>query len=111
MIHLQRKISLEPVKSRLPGIIPAIMNNELYTFGNALIDRQNAYSSNYGMCPCSIAIPKNEEKWSQTIYDSQSIYNNWDKNSKWNYDGGSEMIVSYRRLVTGIISLKITIIF
>lgn len=100
MIHLQRKISLEPFKSRLPGIIPAIMNNELYTFGNALIARQNAYPSNYGMCPCSIVIPKNEEKWSQTIYDSQSIYNNWDENSKWNYDGGSEMIVSYRRLVT-----------
>lgn len=99
MIQLNRKISLEPFKSRLPGIIPAIMNNQLYTFGDA-------YPSNYGMCPCSIVIPKNEEKWSQTIYENQSksIYNNWDENKNWHYKGKDEgndrIIVSYRRLVT-----------
>ena len=106
MIQINRKISLEPFKSRLPGIIPAIMNNQLYTFGDALIGRENAYPSNYGMCPCSIVIPKNKEKWSQTIYENQSksIYNNWDENKNWYYKGKDEgndrIIVSYRRLVT-----------
>lgn len=103
MIQINRKISLEPFKSRLPGIIPAIMNNTLYTFGYALIARQNAYPSNYGMCPCSIVIP-NDKEWSKAIYKSQSIYNNWDENSNWDYKGKDEdndkMIVSYRRLVT-----------
>ena len=94
MIQINRKISLEPFKSRLPGIIPAIMNNELYTFGNALIARQNAYPSNYGMCPCSIVIPNDLAK-----NISYKIYNRIE-NSQWDYNSGSEMIVSYRRLVT-----------
>ncbi len=70
------------------------MNNELYTFGNALISRQNAYPSNYGMCPCSIVIPNDLAK-----NISYKIYNRIE-NSQWDYNSGSEMIVSYRRLVT-----------
>ena len=104
MIQVNRKISLEPFKSRLPGIIPAIMNNELYTFGNALIARQNAYPSNYGMCPCSIVIPNNFNI-SYKIYNGLEEYTKIEngketKKYRWKYDGGSEMIVSYRRLVT-----------
>lgn len=104
MIQVNRKISLEPFKSRLPGIIPAIMNNELYTFGDALIKRQNAYPSNYGMCPCSIVIPNNFNI-SYKIYNGLEEYTKIENGKEikkylWNYDGGSEMIVSYRRLVT-----------
>lgn len=102
MIHLQRKISLEPFKSRLPGIIPAIMNNKLYTFGSELLGRENAYPSNYGMCPCSIVIPKNlAEHISYKIYNKKEEYGTEkEKKYRWNYNAGSEMIVSYRRLVT-----------
>lgn len=69
------------------------MNNTLYTFGDALIERQNAYPSNYGMCPCSIVIPNDLAK-----NISYKIYNRIE-NGHWKYDSGSEMIVSYRRLV------------
>lgn len=104
MIQLSRKISLEPFKSRLPGIIPAIMNNTLYTFGDALIKRQSAYPSNYGMCPCSIVIPNNFNI-SYKIYNGLEEYKKIEngkeeKKYRWNYNTGSEMIVSYRRLVT-----------
>lgn len=96
MIQVNRKISLEPFKSRLPGIIPAIMNNTLYTFGSELAKRENAYPSNYGMCPCSIVIPNDIAK---NIHYKK--YNNI-KNGEWEYkdDKNAEMIVSYRRLVT-----------
>lgn len=96
MIQVNRKISLEPFKSRLPGIIPAIMNNTLYTFGSELAKRENAYPSNYGMCPCSIIIPNDIAK---NIHYKK--YNNI-KNGEWEYkdDKDAEMIVSYRRLVT-----------
>lgn len=79
------------------------MNNTLYTFGDALIKRQNAYPSNYGMCPCSIVIPNNFNI-SYKIYNGLEEYtkieNDKEVKYRWNYDGGSEMIVSYRRLVT-----------
>lgn len=80
------------------------MNNTLYTFGDALIERQNAYPSNYGMCPCSIVIPNNfniSYKIYNRIEEYTKIENGKEtKKYRWKYDGGSEMIVSYRRLVT-----------
>ena len=46
---IQKEISLEPMTSRLPSIIPAYKDNELYFFDDQSIRRRSyLYTSNYG---------------------------------------------------------------
>ena len=51
---IQKKISLETLTSRLPGVVPAYRERDgkTYTFDDeALKKRENAFPSNYGMIP------------------------------------------------------------
>ena len=58
MRKIQKRISLEPMTSRLPSILPAYMNNQLYFFDDAhLKERDYTYTSNYGMIPVDVEIP------------------------------------------------------
>ena len=58
MRKIQKTISLEPMTSRLPSVVPAYMNNELYFFDDAhLKERDYSYTSNYGMIPMNIVVP------------------------------------------------------
>ena len=54
-----RKISLEQFKSRMPGITPAYLGEELYTFSKDSV--YNFPHSNYGMYPCDMGI--NEKRY------------------------------------------------
>lgn len=90
MIHIKQQISLEPFKSRLPGIIPAVMNNVDYFFDKiSILKRDKQFTSNYGMCPYSIILP-------QKI--ALKIHNKFSEN--WEYEQKGDLIVSYRRLVS-----------
>ncbi len=58
MRKIQKRISLEPMTSRLPSVLPAYMNNQLYFFDDASLKKRDyTYTSNYGMIPVDIEIP------------------------------------------------------
>lgn len=60
MRKIQKRISLEPMTSRLPSVLPAYMNNQLYFFDDTnLKKRDYTYTSNYGMIPVDVGIPSN----------------------------------------------------
>ena len=60
MRKIQKRISLEPMTSRLPSVVPAYMDNQLYFFDDAhLKERDYTYTSNYGMIPVDVGIPSN----------------------------------------------------
>ena len=57
MRTIQRTISLEPMTSRLPGVLPAYKDNVLYFFDeNSLKEREYEFPSNYGMIPVNIML-------------------------------------------------------
>lgn len=59
MKHIQTSISLEPMTSRLPSVLPAYKDNKLYFFDKESIDkRAGLYTSNYGMIPINICLDK-----------------------------------------------------
>ena len=59
MRTIQRTISLEPMTSRLPGVLPAYKNNVLYYFDeDSLKAREYEFPSNYGMIPVNIVLDK-----------------------------------------------------
>ena len=56
---IQSTISLEPMTSRLPSILPAYKDNVLYFFNKDSINERNGlYTSNYGMIPINICLDK-----------------------------------------------------
>ena len=60
MRTIHKTISLEPMTSRLPSVVPAYIpgTNSAITFDDAALrDRDYAYISNYGLIPCNINIP------------------------------------------------------
>ncbi len=73
MRTIQRTISLEPMTSRLPGVIPAYNGNILYFFDdNSLKEREYEFPSNYGMIPVNIMLdkaPSAATSWN-LVYDS-----------------------------------------
>ena len=57
MRTIRKTISLEPVTSRLPGILPAYKDNVLYYFDDeSLKEREYEFPSNYGMVPVNIML-------------------------------------------------------
>ena len=55
MKKIQRTISLEPMTSRIPSVVPSYKDNVLYYFDDdSLKGRDYKYQSNYGMVPVSI---------------------------------------------------------
>lgn len=88
MRKIQRTISLEPMTSRLPSVIPSYMDNKLYYFDdNSLKDRQYSYTSNYGMIPTYIKIP---DQYNDKICGVKSILGDckvisFERLSKWYY--------------------------
>lgn len=59
MKRIQSKISLEPMTSRLPSILPAYKDNVLYFFDkDSISERNGLYTSNYGMIPINICLDK-----------------------------------------------------
>jgi len=59
MRTIQRIISLEPMTSRLPGVLPAYKDNVLYYFDeDSLKAREYEFPSNYGMIPVNIVLDK-----------------------------------------------------
>lgn len=73
MRTIQRTISLEPMTSRLPGVLPAYKDNVLYFFDdNSLKEREYEFPSNYGMIPVNIMLdnaPSAATNWN-LLYDS-----------------------------------------
>ena len=73
MKTIQRTISLEPMTSRLPGILPAYKDNVLYFFDDeSLKKREYMFTSNYGMVPINIMLdkaPSGNTSWNFS-YDS-----------------------------------------
>lgn len=60
MRTIHKTISLEPMTSRLPSVVPAYIpgTNSAITFDDtALRDRDYAYTSNYGLIPCNVPLP------------------------------------------------------
>jgi hypothetical protein len=60
MRKIHKTISLEPMTSRLPSVVPAynpIDNSIMYFDDNALKARGYTYTSNYGLVPINIEIP------------------------------------------------------
>lgn len=56
---IQSTISLEPMTSRMPSILPAYKDNILYFFDKDSINKRNGlYTSNYGMIPINICLDK-----------------------------------------------------
>ena len=59
MRTIQKTISLEPMTSRLPGVLPAYKDNVLYYFDEeSLKAREYEFTSNYGMIPVNIVLDK-----------------------------------------------------
>ena len=57
MRRIQKEISLEPMTSRVPSILPAYKDNVLYYFDDAsLRSREYLYPSNYGMVPVNLIV-------------------------------------------------------
>ena len=58
MRKIHKIISLEPMTSRLPSVVPSYKDDQLYFFDDEhLKERSYAYTSNYGMIPSDIIIP------------------------------------------------------
>lgn len=76
MRTIQRTISLEPMTSRLPGVLPAYKDNVLYYFDEeSLKAREYEFTSNYGMIPVNIVLdeaPSAITEWDtvELVYDS-----------------------------------------
>lgn len=84
MRKIQKQISLEPMTSRLPSILPAYKDNQLYYFDDeSLKARDYVYPSNYGMIPVNIAV--NNKPYSCTTYSLTDC-------------GDSSFVLSFERL-------------
>ena len=56
MRRIQKTFSLEPMTSRMPSVLPAYKDNELYYFDDAhLKEREYEFPSNYGMIPLMVS--------------------------------------------------------
>lgn len=60
MRKIQKTISLEPMTSRLPSVLPAYLDNKLYFFDDASLKvRKYEHTSNWGMVPVNIVLKHN----------------------------------------------------
>ena len=58
---IYKEISVEDFTSRLPSVLPAYLDNELYFFDDkSLREREYLYPSNYGMVPVNIVLNVSE---------------------------------------------------
>lgn len=73
MRHINLQISLEPFKSRLPGVVPAIGDDGEFVEFNKDNIKYEYHSANYGMIPSDVVIP---EDYNDTITDFTD-YNVW----------------------------------
>lgn len=73
MRHINLQISLEPFKSRLPGVIPAIGDDGKFVKFNKDNIKYEYHSANYGMIPSDVVIP---EEFNDKITDFTD-YNVW----------------------------------
>jgi len=74
---IQKKISLEPITSRLPGVAPAYVPGSKYPIffdEDSLKKRQYEYPSNYSLIPMASIIP---------LPDGTTIILSWDSISEW----------------------------
>ena len=109
MRHINLQISLEPFKSRLPGVIPAIGDDGKFIKFDKDNIKYEYHSGNYGMIPSDVVIPSG---FSETITDFTD-YNVWiadkGKNGEYTerytlsgrslYDGEDEVkVISYATL-------------
>jgi hypothetical protein len=71
MRHIEKQISIEPLVSRLPSVLPAYGNGGLYFFDErSIVGRDGKYPTNYGMIPLNIVLNINPN----TIVPSESAY-------------------------------------
>ena len=89
MRKIQKQISLEPMTSRLPSILPAYKDNQLYYFDDkSLKARDYVYTSDYGMIPVNIVV--NNKPYSCTTYSlteclDSSFVLSFERLSNWYY--------------------------
>lgn len=87
MRKIQKTISLEPMTSRLPSVLPAYFNNRLYFFDDmSLRLRKYEHTSNWGMIPVNVVLndaPSATTTYSLSILTSLSFVLSFDTLSKW----------------------------
>lgn len=76
---IQKEISLEPMTSRLPGVLPAYKDGKLMLFDESSLGKRGyEYPSNYGMIPVLLAINP-----STHTLDCNGFKLSWETISKW----------------------------
>ena len=103
MRHINLQISLEPFKSRLPGVIPAIGDDGKFVKFNKDNIKYEYHSANYGMIPSDVVIPDGFNITDFTDYNVWIVDDNG--NEKYTlsgrslYDGQKEVkVISYATL-------------
>lgn len=72
MRHIQKKISIEQLVSRLPSTLPAFMDDGIYFFDEFSIQgREGLYPTNYGMTPINIILNVEPNGY---VYSGDSAY-------------------------------------
>ena len=72
MRKIQKTISLEPMASRLPSVLPAYLDNKLYYFDDdSLRARKYEYTSNWGFVPVNIILDRKPS--SSYTYDKYNL--------------------------------------
>ena len=76
MRKIAHQISLEPLVSRLPSILPAYKDNAAYYFDErSIASRDGLYPSNYGMIPINIVL---NHKPDSSVYNGEKAYENYE---------------------------------
>lgn len=76
MRKITHQISLEPLVSRLPSILPAYKDNAAYYFDErSIASRDGLYPSNYGMIPINIVL---NHKPDSSVYNGEKAYENYE---------------------------------
>ena len=97
---IRKEISVEPFTSRLPSVLPAYLDNELYFFDDkSLKNREYLYPSNYGMVPVNIVL--NVKPYSSITSDEYEIVSGdhcYGDKENFNYDEFGYFTMSFNTL-------------
>lgn len=82
---ISKQISLEPMTSRLPGVVPAYKDGKLYLFDDkSLSAREYVYPSNYGMIPATLGFAVAPSATTNPSLSSSCTFKlSWEEFSKW----------------------------
>ena len=91
MRKIQKTISLEPMTSRLPSVLPAYLDNKLYYFDDdSLRARKYEYTSNWGLVPVNIVLDRKPS--SSYTYDKYHLVSGTHSYGNISVNGEMELI-------------------